>query len=567
MIFSSPTFFVLASLPAVYSISFDTHCTLPQEIVTYVSGPNVRSTLEIFWSSMATIFLCTWTVLHLNIPKQTLEADKRSSPAAASDSDPESLDSSDTDVEMQASISTTLDTQDQSSNSSLCLYFRHFVTWLSRKPKWMLVTIMLPEFLVGKSMADFIAAWRSSRCHVMRTRAKESGIEWTMTHAYYANMGGFILRYRSGLCDECQMSTLTHYLESSSQVQSSDVECHHPLGYTTTLSTLPVVEMPEWQVYMPYSAFHAGVKYACDDDTSDASQEWEITLPIAVTSLDLCALLSNGAVERLPSITKHQINAQSKEDALVKLLTLLQVLWLFAQLVVRKFQGLPSTQLEIATLSYALCTFVTYAFWLHKPKDMVSTVDVIAARRLTDEDIAKLDRLSAGGFFTGLVSKTNGGERSTYIPNDSYNLESSFGKLHNGEWGYMFMSSEDIGFIIGGIVFGSAHLIAWNFQFPTPIEQLLWRIASLVTIGIIPVCYTVLVPLRLTGFLLSQMEEVDQKKVEGIVEFVFRGSAVTGYLIYALCRVFMIAECFRGLFYSPPEVFKATWTEVLPRFS
>jgi hypothetical protein len=32
------------------------------------------------------------------------------------------------------------------------------------------------------------------------------------------------------------------------------------------------------------------------------------------------------------------------------------------------------------------------------------------------------------------------------------------------------------GTIIGGAVFGGVHCVAWNFQFPTTMERLLWRV-------------------------------------------------------------------------------------------
>jgi hypothetical protein len=35
-----------------------------------------------------------------------------------------------------------------------------------------------------------------------------------------------------------------------------------------------------------------------------------------------------------------------------------------------------------------------------------------------------------------------------------------------------------LGLLVGSVVFGSLHMIAWNFDFPTATEKLLWRIAS-----------------------------------------------------------------------------------------
>lgn len=126
-------------LPIVNSQSFRTNCTLPQKEVNFVSGYNVRSTLDILWGSLSTIFLCTYTVLHLNIPRRYEATDSR---------------------------------------------LLAIVRWLLGKPKWMLLTVLLPELLVGKALADFVASWRSSKCEVMKRKAREAGITWTMTHAF-----------------------------------------------------------------------------------------------------------------------------------------------------------------------------------------------------------------------------------------------------------------------------------------------------------------------------------------------------------------------------------------------
>lgn len=50
--------------------SFDTNCTLPDHEYNYVQGPNVRGSLQIVWSCLATLIACTYTVLHLNVPVQ-----------------------------------------------------------------------------------------------------------------------------------------------------------------------------------------------------------------------------------------------------------------------------------------------------------------------------------------------------------------------------------------------------------------------------------------------------------------------------------------------------------------
>ena len=105
----------------------------------WVSQPNGRGTFDILWGSLFTIFLCTWTSLHLNVP---------------------------------------------------ALGERYMQRWF-RKLRWMIMAIMAPELVVGFATGQKVEAARSI---VMWKRSGYDG--WTMRHGYYANMGGFVLQPR-----------------------------------------------------------------------------------------------------------------------------------------------------------------------------------------------------------------------------------------------------------------------------------------------------------------------------------------------------------------------------------
>jgi hypothetical protein len=138
--------------------TFTPDCTVPLlEPAYYVSSPNVRGTLDILWSCLLTLLICTWTVQHPNVPRQK-----------------------------------------NALRTNLILEARRSVVgavWL--KFKWMILTLVLPEFLVGFAIQDWMMAWRSSKDKVMKELAASDGREWTIVHAFYANMGGFVLKFKS----------------------------------------------------------------------------------------------------------------------------------------------------------------------------------------------------------------------------------------------------------------------------------------------------------------------------------------------------------------------------------
>lgn len=55
----------------------------------------------------------------------------------------------------------------------------------------MLVAIIAPDCILGKALADLYAVHLLKR--EMREYAESDGVEPGLTHAFFANMGGFML--------------------------------------------------------------------------------------------------------------------------------------------------------------------------------------------------------------------------------------------------------------------------------------------------------------------------------------------------------------------------------------
>ena len=130
--------------------TFRPNCTLPPFVVSFVQTPTARGTFDITWASLSVIILCTWTVLHLNVPVHIRTPKKR---------------------------------------QKYGLKFR----LLLRKLKWMALMVVAPECLLGKAWVDMLSAHFSTK--EMECFAKADEVEWTLTHAYFANMGGFALEF------------------------------------------------------------------------------------------------------------------------------------------------------------------------------------------------------------------------------------------------------------------------------------------------------------------------------------------------------------------------------------
>jgi hypothetical protein len=131
------------------SSTFKPNCTLPPPGTSYVAEPNTRSTLGILWNCLSIIILCTWNIQHLNVPAIRPPANGV----------------------LQQMWWAILDSR--------------------VKVKWMIVTILVPEFLVGKALGE----WLSARTSVNDAKYFQPSkmAHWEMVHAYLANMGYFVL--------------------------------------------------------------------------------------------------------------------------------------------------------------------------------------------------------------------------------------------------------------------------------------------------------------------------------------------------------------------------------------
>ena len=66
-----------------------------------------------------------------------------------------------------------------------------------KKAKWMLITVAAPELILGKALADRLSA--EAQLRQISAKADSDGVCWTLTHSYFANMGGFRVHFAADL--------------------------------------------------------------------------------------------------------------------------------------------------------------------------------------------------------------------------------------------------------------------------------------------------------------------------------------------------------------------------------
>lgn len=178
--------------------------------------------------------------------------------------------------------------------------------------------------------------------------------------------------------------------------------------------------------------------------------------------------------------TLNELRDKSKGDALSKGLAIIQTLWFVTQCIARRIEHLPVTSLEIMTLAYTVITVAMYTAWWHKPLNISCPVRVAGTPEAGEtQDQSFWDRIFdyVMGNQDWLVALSEEDRVPKFWSGGAENDNS--------------VLAADIIALFVAMIFGAVHCIAWSYEFPSPIERLLWRISAIIIVAV-PVCMILL---------------------------------------------------------------------------
>jgi hypothetical protein len=315
---------------------------------------------------------------------------------------------------------------------------------------WTLITLTCPECIMAMAFLDRFSARHNQKA--MKRFAAEDGVDWSLTHAFFANMGGFAVHFPDSLKAPQELADISPQDIPNVEGKSSNSgsvndrvvnrppreHCsgfvNGPVGSinpsTPETSHAPLLtndSLPYERsdlVKYPASALHAFSRTIAIKSQSIGDIDWSVnktnrkriiaalgrekTRDPRYDSLDCYFILQGdvwildaaqlllaremGLIRTLPSFHEDQLKDQSKGDFLVKALALLQVTWLVLQVIVRCARHLPITQLEIFVLAFSGPTLLTYILLLSKPHDVKTSTNVRAERHPTPREIIVIAR-------------------------------------------------------------------------------------------------------------------------------------------------------------------------------
>lgn len=307
----------------------------------------------------------------------------------------------------------------------------------------------------------------------------------------------------------------------------------------------------------------------------------------------------------ISGISEAHIRERGHQDGFCKLIVIIQTTWFVVQLSARWAERLPVTELETMTLAYAVLNVLLYFFWWDKPQGAGHSVRII--RKSVDEEI--MDQSSASSASTQSkagwplsswnwlrIILGNGLQavRKRLLARP-YTHRSCKDLLLNGLraplrflWSLLSSvetitqnilgSSPVIGgstkigsfertielepdyaldkFIAygAGVLFGAIHCTAWKHKFPSFVEEVLWKVSSILVtcapfyLGLVDLITDV------------QPEESDSWWMSCLM-YLF----LAAIICYIFARLSLIILPFLELRDLPPDLFKdVQWTSFIP---
>jgi hypothetical protein len=254
------------------------------------------------------------------------------------------------------------------------------------------------------------------------------------------------------------------------------------------------------------------------------------------------------------SPSETELKDKGKADVLAKLLALIQTLWFVAQCIARGVKHLPLTEIEVVTLAYTTVNVFIYYFWWDKPKDVGCPVRVyksLNAGPVKRKEGVEEWESGVEGIFERSIVYVAGGQDTFFRLSDELQVPLFWsGKRDENEPRAMLSAS------IIGMAFGATHFIAWNSEFPSRIELLLWRISC------IAITADLLILAAFCSFFEMHSPYGSRKliKVAGVF-------APLASLLYLSSRIATLVIAFTTLRALPFDALKTVdWTTFIPHF-
>ena len=358
------------------------------------------------------------------------------------------------------------------------------------------------------------------------------------------------------LTDQAPSQSFPPEVTTSTLVNSPDFSQHDVMAglAPSTYALGPVMprRIPAQQGASPGS--HRPTTYTTESEKVGSHSTWKDTW--ALSSMQLLYACQKGIIPGPPKLSTADLEDRSKGDIFVKGAAVVQISWLVIQIVARASENLAVSLLEITTLAFAACAIITYILLWHKPQDVMTPTYVDATSVLTRKQVIGLAARSPVStlfvhefWLHGVVIRDMADSVFPWTRGIPIRLP--------WEKDIFYLNPVFIGIGFGGTLFGTIHFLAWNFEFPTPVERILWRLSC---------CVIISIPLLSTAmYFLTLHNARNDSETDNKSNALLRPFMAMSVVSYVLARLYLVTEIFRSLAYAPPSTFEdINWPSAIP---
>ena len=254
--------------------------------------------------------------------------------------------------------------------------------------------------------------------------------------------------------------------------------------------------------------------------------------------------LQDPRISKAFSLSENEILDKSKGDGFSKTITTVQLVYFVVSLCARRARNLPISQLEILTLAFAVLAVMTYFALWDRPQGIKVPTTIHLDK--FHEPVLRDDTNTKGSVLRDNTNKTASAKDLIHNSDlESYATDSVYMTI-------VGLTLSSAPFILTLIMAGFAgfHFLAWNFDFPSTAELVIWRAAAIVTLSLPFGLYV------LTGANLICCLHCLQ----------YGTIWVTFIAVYGLARLLLIVIAFTSLRSMPSGTYLTTWSGNVPHF-
>ena len=193
-------------------------------------------------------------------------------------------------------------------------------------------------------------------------------------------------------------------------------------------------------------------------------------------------LIINQHIE-YPEVKTDEIWDKSKQDRLSKFIASIQIGYFILQCIGRAAQHLDITTLELNTLAIVVCSLLTSFIWLHKPSDVRKPFGLHCEKNLYELagserwNQTPLDFVDGNG--PGWAMNIQPFMKMPVIP-----PQRPIQRIPNDRFPMNPYGFQEYFLCFGTLLFTGIHVCGWKYTFPSSVENILWRISSLILFGV-----------------------------------------------------------------------------------